>query len=76
VFSTNGVGLQPGIYAVGATIRERRGASAIDWFYGRTLLYVEPGTAVRGYFYAPHEWRCITGAAAPRERTRAQQTSS
>jgi lipopolysaccharide transport system ATP-binding protein len=75
VFSTNGVGLQPGIYAVGATIRERRGASAIDWFYGRTLLYVEPGTAVRGYFYAPHEWRCIT-AAAPPERARAQQTSS
>ena len=41
-------GLQPGIYAVGASIRERRGAGAIDWWYGTRMLYVEPGKSVRG----------------------------
>jgi ABC-type polysaccharide/polyol phosphate transport system ATPase subunit len=51
------MGLQPGVYSVGATIRTRAGAGAIDWWYGTTLLYVGPGKAVRGYFYAPHEWR-------------------
>ena len=57
------MGLQPGIYAIGATIRERTGSGAIDWWYGTTLLYVEPGKAVRGYFYAPHEWRWADAAA-------------
>ena len=51
------IGLQPGIYAIGASIRTRTGAGAIDWWYGTTLLYVEPGKSVRGYFYAPHDWR-------------------
>ena len=58
-FSMPGLGLQPGIYSVGATIRERTGADTIDWFYGRTVLYVEPGKSVRGYFYTPHEWRLV-----------------
>jgi ABC-type glutathione transport system ATPase component len=58
-FSTPGLGLQPGIYAIGATIRERTGADTVDWYYGRTLLYVEPGKSVRGYFYAPHDWRQV-----------------
>jgi ABC-type polysaccharide/polyol phosphate transport system ATPase subunit len=57
------MGLQPGIYAVGATVRERAGSGAIDWWYGTTLLYVEPGKAVRGYFYAPHEWRWADATA-------------
>ena len=51
------IGLQPGIYSIGASIRTRTGAGAIDWWYGTTLLYVEPGKSVRGYFYAPHDWR-------------------
>lgn len=55
------IGLQPGIYSVGATIRQRRGAETLDWFYGRTTLYVRPGRAVRGYFYAPHQWRLLRG---------------
>ena len=63
-FITPELGLQPGVYAVGATIRERTGAETIDWFYGRTMLYVEPGKSVRGYFYTPHEWRMV-GAHAP-----------
>jgi ABC-type polysaccharide/polyol phosphate transport system ATPase subunit len=52
-------GLQPGVYSIGATIRQRLTSEAIDWFYGRTLLYVEPGKSVRGYFYTPHTWRVV-----------------
>jgi ABC-type polysaccharide/polyol phosphate transport system ATPase subunit len=53
-------GLQPGVYSIGATIRRRPAADTIDWFYGRTQLYVEPGRSVRGYFYTPHSWRVVT----------------
>lgn len=67
-FVTPELGLQPGIYAVGAAIRERTGAEALDWFYGRTLLYVEPGKSVRGYFYTPHEWRLVGTDAAADDR--------
>ena len=56
-FTCEAFGLQPGIYAVGASIRDRRGSGAIDWWYGTRMLYVEPGKSMRGYFYAPHEWR-------------------
>jgi ABC-type polysaccharide/polyol phosphate transport system ATPase subunit len=56
------IGLQPGVYSVGASIRPRTGAGAIDWWYGTTLLYVEPGKSVRGYFYAPHDWRWADAA--------------
>ena len=58
-FTMPGLGLQPGIYAVGATIRGRAGAGTIDWSYGRTVLHVVPGRAVRGYFFTPHEWRLV-----------------
>ena len=58
-FTMPGVALQPGTYAIGATIRERTAARTIDWWYGRTVLAVEPGRAVRGYFYTPHEWRLM-----------------
>jgi ABC-type polysaccharide/polyol phosphate transport system ATPase subunit len=51
------IGLQPGVYSIGASIRSRFGTGAIDWWYGTTLLYVEPGKSVRGYFYSPHDWR-------------------
>jgi ABC-type polysaccharide/polyol phosphate transport system ATPase subunit len=59
-FVAPGLGLQPGIYSVGASIRERASAGAIDWFYGSTVLCVEPGKNVRGYFFTPHEWRLVT----------------
>jgi ABC-type polysaccharide/polyol phosphate transport system ATPase subunit len=62
-FVCESVGLQPGIYAVGASIRQRRGSTAIDWWYGTRMLYVEPGKSMRGYFYAPHEWRWADAAA-------------
>jgi len=62
-FTCDAFGLQPGIYSVGASIRERRGAGAIDWWYGTRLLYVEPGKSVRGYFFNPHAWRWADAAA-------------
>ena len=49
--------------AVGASIRHRCGSAAIDWWYGTRMLYVEPGKSVRGYFFAPHEWRWADAAA-------------
>ena len=67
-FSMPGLGLQPGIYSIGATIRERAGADTIDWFYGRTALYVEAGKSVRGYFYTPHDWRLVTEHAQAGDR--------
>jgi lipopolysaccharide transport system ATP-binding protein len=54
------LGLQPGMYSVGASIRHKDAESTLDWFYGRTLLHVEPGKFVRGYFYAPHQWRVVS----------------
>ena len=68
-FSMPGLGLQPGVYAIGATIRERTGSETIDWWYGRTALSVEPGRAVRGYFYTPHDWRLVA------EHAQAERTS-
>jgi hypothetical protein len=58
-FVTDEIGLQPGTYSVGATIREPGRADTMDWSYGRTVLYVEPGKSVRGYFYGPHQWRLV-----------------
>lgn len=60
-FAFDAIGLQPGVYSVGATIRQRHGAETVDWFYGGTLVYVQPGRTVRGYFYAPHAWRMLPG---------------
>jgi homopolymeric O-antigen transport system ATP-binding protein len=66
-FTCEAMGLQPGIYAIGASIRERAGAGVIDWWYGGRVLAVETGKSVRGYFYAPHEWRWAD-AGSPAER--------
>jgi ABC-type polysaccharide/polyol phosphate transport system ATPase subunit len=68
-FSMPGVGLQPGVYAIGATIRERSASETIDWWYGRTALSVEPGRSVRGYFYTPHDWRLVAGYGQGRDRS-------
>ena len=62
-FVCHAVGLQPGIYAIGACIRQWRRSAAIDWWYGTRMLYVEPGKSMRGYFFAPHEWRWADAAA-------------
>ncbi|HEV3485991.1 MAG TPA: ABC transporter ATP-binding protein [Vicinamibacterales bacterium] len=59
-FVMPGLGLQPGMYSVGASIRHKDADSTLDWFYGRTLLHVEHGKYVRGYFYTPHQWRVVS----------------
>ena len=59
------LGLQPGIYSVGALIRHRLAPESLDWFYRPTLLYVEAGKAVRGYFYEPHSWHLVTELQEP-----------
>jgi ABC-type polysaccharide/polyol phosphate transport system ATPase subunit len=56
-FTCPEMGLQPGVYAIGACVRDASSAAAIDWWYGTRLLMIEPGKNVRGYFYAPHTWR-------------------
>lgn len=56
-FTCPEIGLQPGVYAVGACVRDASSAAALDWWYGTRLLMIEPGKNVRGYFYAPHSWR-------------------
>jgi ABC-type polysaccharide/polyol phosphate transport system ATPase subunit len=56
-FTCSEFGLQPGVYAVGASVRDASSAAALDWWFGTRLLMVEPGKNVRGYFYAPHSWR-------------------
>jgi ABC-type polysaccharide/polyol phosphate transport system ATPase subunit len=62
-FVCEAVGLQPGVYSVGASIRQGHGPAAIDWWYGTKMLYVEPGKSMRGYFFAAHEWRWADAAA-------------
>lgn len=59
------LGLQPGIYSVGALIRLRLSAGSLDWFYRAAALYVESGKAVRGYFYEPHHWRLVRHVREP-----------
>ena len=56
-FTCDEFGLQPGVYAIGATVRERLACGTAGWWYGTRLLYVEPGKSVCGNFYAPHHWR-------------------
>ena len=65
-FVCDAFGLQPGIYAVGASIRERHSPATMDWWYGTRMLHVNPGKSVRGYFYAPHQWRWADAAEAER----------
>jgi lipopolysaccharide transport system ATP-binding protein len=58
-FTCDELGLQPGIYTIGAAVRERLGTGTAGWWYGTRALHVEPGKSVRGNFYAPHQWRWV-----------------
>jgi len=68
-FTCAEMGLQPGVYSVGASVRTFNSPGALDWWYGTTLLYVEPGKSVRGYFYSPHDWRWADVAAEAERRS-------
>jgi ABC-type polysaccharide/polyol phosphate transport system ATPase subunit len=67
-FTCDELGLQPGIYAIGAAVRERLGAGTAAWFYGTRVLYVDPGKFARGNFYAPHQWRWADAPVATHRR--------
>ena len=57
-FSSAALGLQPGLYAVDATL-EQHGATMLDWQYRCTSIHVDKGKLGRGAFYMPHDWRLI-----------------
>jgi ABC-type polysaccharide/polyol phosphate transport system ATPase subunit len=67
-FTCPEMGLQPGVYSVGASVRTFTSPGALVWWYGTTLLYVEPGKSVRGYFYSPHDWRWADVSAEAERR--------
>ena len=46
-FSTEELGLQPGVYSIGATVRERHGASVMDWFNSLLIGRAPDGADVR-----------------------------
>ncbi|HXG91543.1 MAG TPA: ABC transporter ATP-binding protein [Blastocatellia bacterium] len=56
-FHCSELGLQPGVYTIGAAVKERAASRNIDWRYGDKMLHVEEGKYVRGSFYLPHDWR-------------------
>lgn len=58
-FSCDELGLLPGLYYIDVTIKKREATSGknIDWQCQRAMVRVDPGTAVRGRFYMPHNWR-------------------
>lgn len=62
------LGLNPGIYHLGATIVPRGApiGTAIDWRDRCALLRVDPGKTTRGEFYMPSQWK-VTQGATPAE---------
>jgi len=65
-FTCGEFGLLPDMYHLDATIirRNQPPGNAIDWQYRCTALRVDPGKAIRGKFYMPHEWQItLTGGA-------------
>jgi ABC-type polysaccharide/polyol phosphate transport system ATPase subunit len=57
-FACRELGLQPGLYYVDVFVE--RYPQVIEWQYRCTTLRVDPGKAVFGDFYMPHEWRFIS----------------
>jgi ABC-type polysaccharide/polyol phosphate transport system ATPase subunit len=68
-FDVEALGLLPGAYTLGATVRPADSADAIDWWFGRTTLHVESGPALRGHVYLPYTWSVLPAAASVPVRT-------
>jgi ABC-type polysaccharide/polyol phosphate transport system ATPase subunit len=73
-FSCAELGLQPGVYQVGASVKPRDEEENLGWWYSHSPLCVEHGKWARGSFYMPHEWHItqqseiapnLTGEPAP-----------
>ena len=62
-FDIPALGLQPGVYTLGATVTEGEAPRPSAWHFGRATLYVAGGARAAGRFYMPSTfaWR---GAAA------------
>lgn len=58
-FYVPALGLQPGVYTIGATVRERKEHRPVDWSYGRATLYVTEGRETGGRFFMPHSARVL-----------------
>jgi lipopolysaccharide transport system ATP-binding protein len=76
-FDCPALGLQPGAYYVGATVRKRDAPGNLHWWDGGTMLHVEAGRRLRGQFHMPHDWRLVPepserGAAAASIETRSR----
>jgi lipopolysaccharide transport system ATP-binding protein len=62
-FDIEALGLLPGAYTLGATVRAADSMRALDWWFGRTTLHVESGPPLRGHVYLPYEWSIVPAAA-------------
>jgi lipopolysaccharide transport system ATP-binding protein len=58
-FEVASLGLLPGAYTLGATVRPADSTDACDWWFGRTTLHVESGPALRGRVYQRYEWSVV-----------------
>jgi energy-coupling factor transporter ATP-binding protein EcfA2 len=68
-FDIEALGLMPGAYTLGATVRPADSTRAIDWWFGRTTLHVESGPPLRGHIYLPYEWAIVPSTAPASART-------
>ena len=60
-FHLPALGLQPGAYTIGVTVKDDDRRRPVDWRYGRATLYVTEGRGVGGHFFMPHTARLIGG---------------
>jgi hypothetical protein len=67
------LGLQPGAYTIGATVRQRAEGRPADWNFGRATLYVTEGRGVGGRFFMPHTVR-VRNQGAPAEDARLRRS--
>jgi lipopolysaccharide transport system ATP-binding protein len=68
-FDIEALGLLPGAYTLGATVRPADSTRALDWWFGRTTLHVESGPLLRGHVYLPYEWSIVPATAPASART-------
>jgi len=76
-FFASELGLLPGVYNIGVTIKHRGGPMGgdIDWRPHCAILRVDPGKMVRGNFYMPHQWRHVYGGNGDNEADAEQEFS-
>jgi ABC-type polysaccharide/polyol phosphate transport system ATPase subunit len=63
-FSCPVMGLQPGVYQVDATVKQRGAPQDLDWQYRCATLRIEPGKKVRGSFFMMHDWEILPDDSA------------